>query len=146
MYRFVKKSYRKLLNPGFISQSYLFRPTFFLFSCQLSIKILKMTFSLQVLKFNCIITIFVFGIWYVFVDILFHIIPLGILIAGSLSLVTFYLRVPPPEKKAVEVILGANPNYSNGDDNGHVLIKTIGHRGAGLDAPENSLVAFKLVS
>lgn len=105
-----------------------------------------MTFSLHILKSNCFITIFIFGIWYVFIDIIFHIIPLGILFAGSLSIVSFYLRVPPPEKKAVETILGVNPNYCNGDDNGHVLIKTIGHRGAGLDAPENSLVAFKLVS
>ncbi|XP_074038862.1 glycerophosphodiester phosphodiesterase 1 isoform X2 [Leptinotarsa decemlineata] len=52
------------------------------------------------------------------------------------------LRVPPPEPSAVEAVLGKDPHLET-TSNDYVM-KTVAHRGAGLDAPENSLAAFKL--
>ncbi|KAG5877481.1 hypothetical protein JTB14_029987 [Gonioctena quinquepunctata] len=55
------------------------------------------------------------------------------------------LRIPPPVPSAVEAILGKDPlsEFNNGND---FVVKTVAHRGAGLDAPENSLAAFKVCS
>ncbi|KAK9712044.1 Glycerophosphoryl diester phosphodiesterase family [Popillia japonica] len=48
-----------------------------------------------------------------------------------------------PDKGQVEAIIGKDPSLEDmTTENG--IIKTIAHRGAGLDAPENSLIAFKM--
>ncbi|GJQ88100.1 hypothetical protein Trydic_g13110 [Trypoxylus dichotomus] len=63
-----------------------------------------------------------------------------LLFAASLQL----LHVPAPTKDIVETIIGKDPLLEEASSNGNNVIKTIAHRGAGLDAPENSLIAFKL--
>ncbi|KRT84830.1 hypothetical protein AMK59_1171, partial [Oryctes borbonicus] len=63
-----------------------------------------------------------------------------LLFAASLQ----FLRVPTPAKEIVEAIIGNDPVLEDpSSSNENNVIKTIAHRGAGLDAPENSLVAFK---
>lgn len=59
-------------------------------------------------------------------------------------------RIPPPDPTIVEEILGLDPLLMERDDNkkdskdGAYIMKSVGHRGAALDAPENSISAFRL--
>jgi len=61
----------------------------------------------------------------------FHLMAVGLLIC-----LTCYFRLPPPDKALVKKILG-KPSECDED---------VAHRGAGLDAPENSLEAVRLAA
>lgn len=91
------------------------------------------------------LTIITFGWLYLCYDTLFHYLPLGAIVACSLVGAAFVLRVPQPDSDAVEAILGPDPFTATKDTNIVPGFTTGAHRGAGLDAPENSLAAFKLV-
>lgn len=84
-----------------------------------------------------------FGVWALCFDVVFMIVPLGIIVILLFTASVHLLRVPRPDQEIIETIIGKDPALDDGSDN--ELIKTIAHRGAGLDAPENSLVAFKMV-
>lgn len=57
------------------------------------------------------------------------------------------MRIPAPPISAVETIIGEDLIAEKEDtDNNVFLLKTVAHRGAGLDAPENSLEAFNMVN
>nr|CAD7400751.1 unnamed protein product [Timema cristinae] len=62
----------------------------------------------------------------------------------------YVAKVPAPSASIVEEILGKDPYYEevsgeDQDDKTHrYSMKVVAHRGAGLDAPENSISAFKL--
>lgn len=79
-------------------------------------------------------------------------------------LIRFGLRVPPPDEKIVEKVLGIDPLTLNLEEeeeeeiniyseketldkvDDKFCIRTIAHRGAGFDYPENSMSAFHNVS
>jgi len=54
------------------------------------------------------------------------------------------MRVPAVDTEVVEEILGSDP--MQGKEEGKFTLTSIAHRGAGLDAPENSLSAFREVN
>ncbi|KAL1508956.1 hypothetical protein ABEB36_003769 [Hypothenemus hampei] len=56
-------------------------------------------------------------------------------------LVALY-QAPQPPQDAIESIIGRD--FIDNEKQEGYIVKTIAHRGAGLDAPENSLVAFDL--
>nr|CAD7415943.1 unnamed protein product [Timema poppensis] len=62
----------------------------------------------------------------------------------------YFAKVPAPSASIVEEILGKDPYYEevSGEDQNEIThrysMKVVAHRGAGLDAPENSISAFKL--
>ncbi|KAI4457961.1 glycerophosphodiester phosphodiesterase 1 [Holotrichia oblita] len=84
-----------------------------------------------------------FGLWSLCFDVIFKVIPLGVIIVLLFFIIVRFLRVPTPATGQIEAIIGKDPALEDTiNENG--IIKTIAHRGAGLDAPENSLIAFKM--
>lgn len=89
--------------------------------------------------------VFIFyGIFHFIAEIFTNFIPLGILLTLCIVFGIYGLKVPQPPQEAVESIVGKDLLAEESVDGYNV--KTIAHRGAGLDAPENSLAAFDLVS
>lgn len=76
-------------------------------------------------------------------EIFCSILPFTILLTALIVCLIHVLRVPPSESNAVETIIGKELHSEVND--GEYVMKTVAHRGAGLDAPENSLQAFKMV-
>ncbi|XP_049959353.1 glycerophosphodiester phosphodiesterase 1 [Schistocerca serialis cubense] len=78
-------------------------------------------------------------------------VPISFLAPILLALWIKYLRIPPPDAKLVEDVLGCDPwalaecngNGTNETNNERYVMRTVAHRGAGLDAPENSLSALR---
>ncbi|CAG9769533.1 unnamed protein product [Ceutorhynchus assimilis] len=83
-----------------------------------------------------------YGCFHFISEICTNFIPFGVLLTSVLVFSTYGLRAVRPSQEAVESIIGKDL-LDNPNQEGYVL-KTIAHRGAGLDAPENSLVAFNL--
>lgn len=89
--------------------------------------------------------VFIFyGIFHFIAEIFTNFIPLGILLTFFIVFGIYGLKVPQPPQEAVESIVGKDLLSEESVDG--YTVKTIAHRGAGLDAPENSLTAFDLVS
>lgn len=86
-----------------------------------------------------------FGTISIIRDILFSYAPLAVILMLCLVGSTYYLRIPPPSKDDVITVLGADPGLTMDNQEELPIYTTGAHRGAGLDAPENSLVAFKVV-
>lgn len=102
------------------------------------ITIAKCSFLLVVTTYGCLEFIS---------QMCFSKVPVALLVTGLLTMAICYFRIPPPDPQAVRAVLGCSLSSdapSTGDDD--YLMKTVAHRGAGLDAPENSLKAFNLVS
>lgn len=85
-----------------------------------------------------------YGTWFLMKEIFCSIIPFTLLLTVIIVTSIYFLRVSPPDSAAVESVFGREPHLESTD--GVYVMKTVAHRGAGLDAPENSLVAFQLVS
>lgn len=58
----------------------------------------------------------------------------------------FYTKLPKPDSSNVYSIFGPEAGSRESENYPDRTIKCIAHRGAGLDAPENTLQAFKYVS
>lgn len=78
---------------------------------------------------------------------LFHtVLPFG-LDVGLVGLTAYYLtKLRKPELENVVSIFGPEPWSKESQQNPEKVVRCIAHRGAGLDAPENTLEAFKYVS
>lgn len=67
--------------------------------------------------------------------------------ASIIGVIVFYLtRLRKPDQSNVLNIFGPEPGSKESEENPEKVVKCIAHRGAGLDAPENTLQAFKYVS
>jgi hypothetical protein len=94
---------------------------------------------------------YIYGFWLCSSEILCCTIPT----AGIGALLLFILvnigKLPPPDPATVEEILGRDPLLHERDDSkkdsegGIYIMRSIAHRGAALDAPENSISAFRQV-
>jgi hypothetical protein len=94
---------------------------------------------------------YIYGIWVYSYEILCCAIPT----AGVAALLLFILvhigKIPPPDPATVEEILGQDPLLQEREDSkkdskdGAYIMRSIAHRGAALDAPENSISAFRQV-
>lgn len=94
------------------------------------------------LKTCVAIVVFLYGAMYMLMQL-----PYCLLYALFLYLMLSILRIPPPQPRQVEAIVGEDLWVESEDgDESCFYLRTVAHRGAGLDAPENSLEAFRLVS
>lgn len=74
------------------------------------------------------------------------VLPFGIDV-GILGVAAYYItRLKRPHQAAIEEVFGPEPSSKEGSLYPEKVVKCIAHRGAGLDAPENTLQAFKYVS
>lgn len=96
---------------------------------------------LDMFKFCIVIWLSLYGSWFILGQIVFSIYQTLLLII-AIFIGLLFLKLQSPDKKYVEEIIGRDPCE---DDDGSLFIRTIAHRGAGLDAPENTLAAFKNV-
>ncbi|XP_045470742.1 glycerophosphodiester phosphodiesterase 1-like [Harmonia axyridis] len=68
----------------------------------------------------------------------------GLLFALGILAIVYYFRVPAPNPKDVEAILGKDmTDLPTIDKKTPEYLEVVAHRGAGIDAPENTLAAFK---
>ncbi|CAH1109392.1 unnamed protein product [Psylliodes chrysocephalus] len=81
-----------------------------------------------------------YGTWFLIKEIFTSYVPFTLVSTGIIVGFIAIFRVPPPDRLAVETILGKELNQEAGENG--FTIKTVAHRGAGLDAPENTLEAF----
>lgn len=98
---------------------------------------------LTLIKSCFLAVIFLFGGWNILSQIFYSLIPFGILLACLLCGLVYCLRAPPASPETVEAIIGKELHLAA---NGDYVMKTVAHRGAGLDVPENTLEAFKMCS
>lgn len=102
---------------------------------------------LGILQICFTIVVLLYGLFYVSTEIFCSYVPYGILGAICLYFMVYVVRVPAPHISKVERIIGEDLRSEREDtDNNVFLLKTVAHRGAGLDAPENSLEAFNMVT
>jgi glycerophosphoinositol glycerophosphodiesterase len=95
---------------------------------------------------------YIYGFWLYFSEILCFAIPTAVFGAILLFILVHIGKLQPPDPVTVEEILGQDPllqergdSKMDGKDGAYVM-KSIAHRGAALDAPENSISAFRQVS
>jgi hypothetical protein len=94
---------------------------------------------------------YIYGFWLYFSEILCFAIPTAGFGAILLFILVHIGKIPPPDPATVEEILGQEPLLQEHDDSkkdgkaGAYIMKSIAHRGAALDAPENSISAFRQV-
>lgn len=89
------------------------------------------------------VVVTLYGSYSLLTEVIRTILPFGILLTTALVCAIYFLRVPAPSLELVEAIVGKEPHLVLDDS---YVMKTVAHRGAGLDAPENSLEAFKMVA
>ena len=68
----------------------------------------------------------------------------GTVVPVLLFMGAWWLRIPPPSREVVNEILGPDP-ISGPPESGKYFMHSVAHRGAPLDAPENSITAFRKV-
>lgn len=94
---------------------------------------------------------YIYGFWFYFSEILCLAVPTASVGALLIFILVHIGRIPPPDPATVEEILGQDPLLQERDDkkkdcqDGAYIMKSIAHRGAALDAPENSITAFRQV-
>ncbi|XP_069701333.1 glycerophosphodiester phosphodiesterase 1 isoform X2 [Periplaneta americana] len=92
---------------------------------------------------------YIYGFWLYSSEIITFTIPTAGIGAIILFILVHIGRIPPPDPATVEEILGQDPLLLERDDSkkdikdGLYVMKSIAHRGAALDAPENSISAFR---
>lgn len=100
---------------------------------------------LTVVKSVLLFWIYFYGLWSISVDILFSTISLSGIVIATFTLLIYFTRIPTPNAAAVYAVIGKDPALDQDVSEDGFVMRVVAHRGAGLDAPENSLVAFKLV-
>lgn len=89
---------------------------------------------------------YVFSFIY-FLFSLFHtVLPYG-LDVGLVGMTAYFMtKLKRPEPSNVISVFGPEPGSKESEENPDKVVRCIAHRGAGFDAPENTLEAFKYVS
>lgn len=102
--------------------------------------------------FLTILSLAINTVYYVFSTLCFllsfshTVLPFG-LDVGLLGVCSYYLtRLTKPEMENVNSIFGPEPWSKESQMNPNRVVRCIAHRGAALDAPENTMEAFKYVS
>ena len=94
---------------------------------------------------------YIYGFWLYAFDILCLAVPTAGFGAILLFILVHIGKIPPPDPATVEEILGQDRLLQEHDESkndrkaGEYVMKSIAHRGAALDAPENSISAFRQV-
>lgn len=100
----------------------------------------------RILKHCFVNVIFLYGVFSLTAEIFFSYLPYGLILVLTLYLLIQIIRIPAPHEYCVETIVGQDLWLeAEESDDSLFLLKTVAHRGAALDAPENSLEAFKQV-
>lgn len=80
-------------------------------------------------------------------ETVYSFLPIGLCLSLLLFIAISVFRIKPPTAKEVREVLGDDPHLESDSQNtrGSNVIKVVAHRGAGLDAPENTIEAFRMV-
>ncbi|XP_065343714.1 glycerophosphodiester phosphodiesterase 1 [Cloeon dipterum] len=106
--------------------------------------------SLKVVLLSCAA-----GSWYLYggllvlLDVLLSSLPLPLIFPMLLTLLVYGIRLQPPPNYMVESVLGKDldpeaDEDENDETSQQFYLDKVAHRGAGYDAPENSISAFQL--
>ncbi|GLV31947.1 uncharacterized protein CBL_07707 [Carabus blaptoides fortunei] len=99
---------------------------------------------LTVVKSVLFFWIYLYGLWSISVEILFSTLSVSAIGIAVLTLLIYFTRIPTPNAAAVDAVIGKDPAQDQDIADDGFVMRVVAHRGAGLDAPENSLVAFRL--
>lgn len=105
--------------------------------------------SFPPLKFCFGLVLFIYGTWQFTAEVFSSFLPLGAITVGIMAVSIYFLRVPPPTGDVVKAVIGDDPLLiADGVDakKKAKIVRSMAHRGCGLDAPENTLEAFNYVS
>lgn len=101
--------------------------------------------NLRILRTNLLACTYFYGFWNIANDLFFNTLYVTLFSLVVLTGLVVFLRLPVPSKQIVDGIIGRDPLLDYGESD-QIFMKVVAHRGSGLDAPENSLIAFQLVS
>lgn len=108
---------------------------------------------LELLKVSITISIGFLGSFWILSEFFSTNCPFGLCIICIIPIIFHLIRIKPPPDNHVENIIGKDPftlpedmNFTEENKDYGYVMKCVGHRGCGLDAPENSIAAFNLVS
>ena len=99
------------------------------------------------LKILMILWLFLIVFW-LFLTNLFSVIVtslLWVILSVAGTFVLFRVKFPRPSDAILNNILGPNPLEDQYDNYNGSFVTTVAHRGACIDAPENSILAFEMV-
>lgn len=89
---------------------------------------------------------YIYTVFATFISILHTVLPFG-LDVGLAGVAAYYLtKLKKPEPENVLSIFGPEQGSKDYEEHPEKIVRCIAHRGAGLDAPENTMEAFKYVS
>lgn len=89
---------------------------------------------------------YTFSFLYNLFSLLHTVLPFG-LDVGLVGVSAYYLtRLKKPDLNNVASIFGPEPGSKESELHPEKIVRCIAHRGAALDAPENTIAAFKYVS
>ncbi|KAF2896207.1 hypothetical protein ILUMI_09966 [Ignelater luminosus] len=97
----------------------------------------------SIIRYCFTICVLIYGFFHITLEMIQTFVPIGMLFVGLFSVGIFVIRIPPPDNEVVEAIVG-KPLTEEAECPDEYYMKTVAHRGAGLDAPENSLIAFDM--
>lgn len=99
--------------------------------------------NLRILRTNLLACTYFYGFWNIANDLFFNTLYVTLFSLVVLTGLVVFLRLPVPSKQIVDGIIGRDPLLDYGESD-QIFMKVVAHRGSGLDAPENSLIAFQL--
>lgn len=102
----------------------------------------------ELLKVSAVLWIFLYGVTHITLQLLQDSMPTAVITVLGFVLTVHFLRIKPPSKEAVEAVLGKDPMFVYDDDDETVtdyVMRTVAHRGARYDCPENTLESFQMV-
>ena len=100
----------------------------------------------QILLNSLFLSAFIYLFLLIILDVLFFSLPTLFILCTIIVILIIYLKLEKPDKSLEDEILGYDFSQEAGEPNKNTYrMKMVAHRGAGFDAPENSIAAIQKV-